>query len=151
MLVRCRTVLSVPVLGCYQLLPRSTGHRSVLSDSSLVCRHLWCAVYKTWTCFLPTSHTVQSGWVQIFRSGTFTPWGWRQCVRNICSNQSDCLLSATTRQAKALSGIFACLTFRHRALYKGQALRYFPENAFYIFNQHIYFIIWYLLDRASLI
>jgi len=26
-----------------------------------------------------------------------------------------------------------------------------PENAFYIFNQQIYFIIWYLLDCASLI
>jgi len=35
------------------------------------------------------------------------------------------------------------LTFRHRAF------RYSPENAFCIFNQQIYFIIWYLLDRAS--
>ena len=45
-----------------------------------------------------------------------------------------------------------CLTFRHRAFcILGQAFHYFPENAFYIFNQQIYFIIWYLLDRASLI
>ena len=36
-------------------------------------------------------------------------------------------------------------------LYIGQAFRYSPENAFYIFNLQIYFIIWYLLDRASLI
>ena len=36
-------------------------------------------------------------------------------------------------------------------LYVGQAFRCSPENAFYIFNQQIYFIIWYLLDRASLI
>ena len=36
-------------------------------------------------------------------------------------------------------------------LYIGQAFRYSPENAFYLFNQQIYFIIWYLLDRASLI
>jgi len=36
-------------------------------------------------------------------------------------------------------------------LYIGQAFRYSPGNAFYIFNQHIYFIIGYLLDRASLI
>ena len=44
------------------------------------------------------------------------------------------------------------LTFRHRASsILGQAFRYYPENAFYIFNQQIYFIIWYLLDRASLI
>ena len=34
------------------------------------------------------------------------------------------------------------LTFRHRAsCILGQAFRYFPENAFYIFNQQIYFII----------
>ena len=44
------------------------------------------------------------------------------------------------------------LTFRHRASsILGQAFRYSPENAFYIFNQQIYFIIWYLLDRVSLI
>ena len=36
-------------------------------------------------------------------------------------------------------------------LYIGQAFRYCPENAFYIFNQQIYFIIWHLIDRASLI
>ena len=48
--------------------------------------------------------------------------------------------------------LFFMLTFRHRAscIY-GQAFRYSPENALYIFNQQIYFIIWYLLDRASLI
>jgi len=34
------------------------------------------------------------------------------------------------------------LTFRHRAsCILGQAFRYSPVNAFYIFNQHIYFII----------
>jgi len=45
-----------------------------------------------------------------------------------------------------------CLTLRHRAsCILGQAFRYSPENAFYIFNQQIYFIISYLLDRASLI
>ena len=44
------------------------------------------------------------------------------------------------------------LTFRHRAsCILGQAFHYSPENAFYIFNQQIYFIIWYFLDRASLI
>ena len=35
-------------------------------------------------------------------------------------------------------------------LYIGQAFRCSPENAFYIFNEQIYFIIWYLLYRASL-
>ena len=44
------------------------------------------------------------------------------------------------------------LTFRHRAsCILGQAFHYSPDNAFYIFNQQIYFIICYLLDRASLI
>ena len=44
------------------------------------------------------------------------------------------------------------LTFRHRAsCILGRAFHYSPENAFYIFNQQICFIIWYLLDRASLI
>ena len=34
------------------------------------------------------------------------------------------------------------LTLRHRASYiLGQAFRYSPENAFYVFNQQIYFII----------
>ena len=48
----------------------------------------------------------------------------------------------------------AVLTFRHRASCTrilGQAFHYSPENASCIFNQQIYFIIWYLLDGASLI
>ena len=41
----------------------------------------------------------------------------------------------------AYSGTF-CLTFRHRAsCILGQAYHCSPENAFYIFNQQIYFII----------
>ena len=44
------------------------------------------------------------------------------------------------------------LNFRHRAsCILGQAFHYSPENAFYLFNLQIYFIIWYLFDRASLI
>ena len=44
------------------------------------------------------------------------------------------------------------LTFRHRASsIQGQTFRYSPENAFYVFNQQIYFIIWCFLDGASLI
>ena len=36
----------------------------------------------------------------------------------------------------------AVLTFRHRASrILGQAFRYSPENAFYIFNQQIYLIV----------
>ena len=44
------------------------------------------------------------------------------------------------------------LNFRHRASsILGQAFRHSPENAFYIFNKQIDFIILYLLDGASLI
>ena len=44
------------------------------------------------------------------------------------------------------------LTFRDCAsCILGQAFHCSTENAFHIFNQQIYFIIWYLLDRASLI
>ena len=51
-----------------------------------------------------------------------------------------------------ISTCLLLLTFRHRAFFiLGQAFHYSPENAFYIFNQKIYFITWYLLDRASLI
>ena len=43
------------------------------------------------------------------------------------------------------------LTFRlHASCILGQSFHYSTENAFYIFNQQMYFIIWYLLDRASL-
>ena len=42
----------------------------------------------------------------------------------------------------ALEGKESVLTFRHRAYcILGQAFHYSPENAFYIFNQQIYFII----------
>ena len=61
----------------------------------------------------------------------------------------------TQSQLLWLPGLFqnvGFLTFRHRAsCILGQAFHYSPENAFYIFNQQIYFIILYLLDRASLI
>ena len=47
---------------------------------------------------------------------------------------------------------FWILTFRHRASsILGQAFHYSTENSFYICNQQIYFIISYLLERASLI
>ena len=40
------------------------------------------------------------------------------------------------------------LTFTHHAsCILGQAFRYSPENAFYMFNQQIYFIIWYFLIK----
>ena len=44
--------------------------------------------------------------------------------------------------AQLLRRLGFSLTFRHRAsCVLGQAFHYSPENAFYIFNQQIYFII----------
>ena len=60
-----------------------------------------------------------------------------------------------TLRTGLLNYLNACsrgLTFRHRAsCILGQEFHCSPENAFYIFNQQIYFIIWYLLYSASLI
>ena len=43
---------------------------------------------------------------------------------------------------QTISTLRSLLTFRHRAsCIQEQALHYSPENAFYIFNQQIYFII----------
>ena len=60
-----------------------------------------------------------------------------------------CLLFISARSVhisrlkyKSSSYFVFLLTFRHRAsCILGQAFRYSPENAFYIFNQQIYFII----------
>ena len=58
---------------------------------------------------------------------------------------------AATGKPRPLSPFHHIKLQARRVLYIGQTFRYSPENAFYIFNQQIYFIIWYLLDRASLI
>ena len=61
-------------------------------------------------------------------------------------------LSLTYMTTELLDLLSEALTFRHREpCILGQAFRCSPENVFYIFNQQIYFIISYLLDRASLI
>jgi hypothetical protein len=53
---------------------------------------------------------------------------------------------------KSSKEICSALTFRYlMSCILGHAFHYSPENASYIFNQQIYFIIWYLLDHASLI
>ena len=67
------------------------------------------------------------------------------CGSTYCTCSADALRVHQNAQS-------AKLTFRHRAsCILGRAFHYSPENAFYIFNQQIYFIIWYLLNRASLI
>ena len=71
----------------------------------------------------------------------------RSCVAFVF-HEPQSQLSPVSQQLLCI----CCLTFMHRAsCILGQAFHYSPENAFYIFNQQIYFIIWYLLDRASLI
>ena len=64
-------------------------------------------------------------------------WGYRHTLI-ICNTY--CFSAATMVNLQA-----PCV------LYIGQAFRYSPEKAFYVFNQQIYFIIWYLLDRALFI
>ena len=83
---------------------------------------------------------------------------YREFVLSLCTgNKFLCgakhsKMAEMTWWTKAVRPSTPILTFRHRAsCILGQAFRYSPENAFYIFNQQIYFIIWYLLDRASLI
>ena len=66
-----------------------------------------------------------------------------KCVRNTklyitCTN----INTLRTGLLNCLNARFRGLTFRHLAsCIQGQAFRYSPENAFYIFNQQIYFII----------
>jgi len=53
------------------------------------------------------------------------------------------IFSVATGVFKFHLNLAGLLTFRHRAsCFIGQAFRYSPENAFYVFNQQIYFIIW---------
>ena len=69
-----------------------------------------------------------------------------------CCLHTEYLNTLRTGLLNCLNARSRGLTFRHRAsCIAGQAFCYSPENAFYIFNQQIYFIIWYLLDGASLI
>ena len=104
-------------------------------------------------CFLQMVWLLQaSRGVMVRRASLDTPcwlphtdscWQWlaEQTVQNDVAARKQksccCILSSIKLQAPCV-------------LYIGQAFRYSPDNAFYIFNQQIYFIIWYLLDRASL-
>jgi len=99
------------------------------SRSSLVCFQLLLhSVVHSFNCRLGNKQ-----WTQ-WRSHFQDMWQW------------------STERYKNSDHLLMTLTFRHRASsILGQAFRCSPEKAFYIFNQQIYFIIWYLLDRASLI
>ena len=60
----------------------------------------------------------------------------------VMQNQQKCnLTSVKVQQMLSSSTVMRRLTFRHRvSCIMGQAFRYSPENASYIFNQQIYFI-----------
>ena len=68
-------------------------------------------------------------WANSFRADLF----YGHCI---------CLMTVECKQVTGLFYPPTELTFRHRAsCILGQVFRYSPENAFYIFNQQIYFII----------
>ena len=95
---------------------------------------------------------IASVWLPHSVPQILTHWGWvtQICVFYITTVQDGWRKSAFLTHACSPCTIH--LTFRYRAsCILGQALHYSPENAFYIFNRQIYLIIWYLLDRASLI
>ena len=123
-LVSSSTVLR-HVFLCLPLpsLPWGFHFRACLPMSSAGFRNVWPS--HTHLPFLICKSIL--GCFVRFHSSLFVIW-FGQKILNICIN-----LQAP------------------RFLYIGQAFRYSPENAFYIFNQQIYFIIRYLLDRASLI
>ena len=67
-------------------------------------------------------------------------------MTELCIHQGEVVpnrgMSAAQGKVQGNTGIVSCLTFRHRAFpILGQAFHYSPENAFYIFNRQIYFII----------
>ena len=73
-------------------------------------------------------------------------------LERMASNRSPEAEDTVIWSVTFLCQLIIVLNFSHRAsCILGQAIHYSPENAFYIFNQQIYFVIWYLLDRASLI
>ena len=61
---------------------------------------------------------------------------------NLVIPQHICMFLAMSVSVKECPQGYVCLTFRHCASsIWGQAFHCSPENAFYIFNQQIYFII----------
>ena len=120
----------------------------------------WAATligHRPWT--LPTQSTYfSSNHFNIHINQIKSPWRWRWHILQKHHNKLLCNVAILhtvvwlTPSAVTLKLAHTQLTFRHRAsCILGPAFHYSPENAFYIFNQQIYFIIWYLLDRASLI
>ena len=87
---------------------------------------------------------------QKYPSTQYFDIGLPSIERTNCGEQRVTLYRSLTCIVNTLrTGLLNCLNarsrslnFRHRAsCILGQAFRYSPENAFYIFNQQIYFII----------
>ena len=75
------------------------------------------------------------------RSRTGTVWFYTS-TSNKRAARPKLYTKSLTRDLKLMYSRFFPLTFRHRASsIQGQAFHYSSENAFYIFNQQIYFII----------
>ena len=94
---------------------------------------------------------IQTGYLECFRHTVQLKHSSNLPYRNVCVLHFP-QAPAQVYYQDILDIAIVLLTFRHRAsCILGQAFHYFPENASYLFNQQIYFIICYLLDRASLI
>jgi len=82
--------------------------------------------------------------IQVMKS-YFTYFSAGTCYNTLGPNiLLNTLYSVTCSLCSSLNLYEPCV------LYIGQAFRCSSENAFYIFNRQIYFIILYLLDRVSL-
>ena len=70
-------------------------------------------------------------------------WVYFDGGRDLVTHNQKSYRNFTDKQKEGLRcKVAGNLTFRHRASCTlGQAFHYSPENAFYIFNQRIYFII----------
>ena len=106
----------------------------------------WCAQGQLWL-FVKLGRQISSEWHRVkFRTAGLI-------FNTLRTGDANLRFYITTVQdgwrksAFLTRACFPCtihLTFRHRAsCILGQAFHYSPENAFYILNQQIYFIIWY--------
>ena len=148
------------------LLHFSKKWSSICKLRSAPCR---CILDQNIERCIPNAFARDSSWFQKITTSLLTSKQFpneRQAELNICTSESisgSCEYTAVATQhctarfelkqteCRLFCGYVGFLNFwAPRFLYIGQAFRYSPENAFYIFNQKIYFSIRYSLDRASL-
>ena len=154
------------MLNCVSIL------QNISYNWALVCfQHSFVDISVSLLLLIRQYVSTSPGTLQVFHCQK--NWKYCSCIKirvkgalssqsyNLCSNMllfSVLLLRETLNMMWNVCYVcnvkmfISILTFRHRAsCILGQAFHYSPEEAFYIFNQQIYLIIWYLLDRASLI